>query len=203
MLERVPRRVSSVARSSCVRTVTTPGRSEGDGFGGVQQQVHDDLVDLRGVGLDGGYGGFEFEVQADVAGKGGAHNAADLQDGGRDTDGVQDKPAFTGVGQELARQIGGPFARLHQALQEGTQRAGGRRKVEAEAGVSHNAGEEIIEVMGDAAGQYSEAFQLLRFTKLLFNLFALGDIFDNSEKIVPFVALAQNGGIQIGPHHLA
>ncbi len=48
--------------------------------------------------------------------------------------------------------------------------------IQRQAGVAQDAGEQIIEIVGHAAGQHAQALQLLGLAKLLFDAAALGDV---------------------------
>ncbi len=48
--------------------------------------------------------------------------------------------------------------------------------IQRQAGVAEDAREQIIEIVGHAAGQYAEALQLRGVAKLLFDAAALGDV---------------------------
>src|SRR6266446_441089 len=69
------------------------------------------------------------------------------------------------------------------------QRVAEAEVVEEDLGVSADDGEEIVEVVGDAAGEAADGFHFLRLTELIFEDAALGDVFgDGFEDVGGFVA---------------
>jgi len=64
----------------------------------------------------------------------------------------------------------------------------------AELGVTVDDREQVVEIVRDAAGQRAEAFHLLRLAQLVFEFFALGDIFPQTEEIRDLAAGATHAG---------
>ena len=90
---------------------------------------------------------------------------------------------------KLARQAGSAFGGLPDIL-EGL--GDFRRQVGPlffEVGLHQNRGEEIVEVMGHAAGQLADGFEFLRLPDLIFKTFALGDILQRAHHVSVFAFL--------------
>ena len=71
---------------------------------------------------------------------------------------------------------GGPIrgsGQIFQALSRGMR---GRQTIENQAGIADNAGEEIVKIVRDAAGQDAQAFEALRLAELRFQLSSLGNV---------------------------
>jgi hypothetical protein len=116
---------------------------------------------------------------------------ADLED----TDSIQilqagrldDELPLAGVGEHLPGQVGGALGRVLNFLQHRTRHRFRRQLHQRETGVAEHGGQEVVKVMGDAAGQHAQALELLRvqhtgfqLTPLLFRPFALGDVHDGA-----------------------
>jgi hypothetical protein len=81
--------------------------------------------------------------------------------------------ALAGVGQHLAAQLGGALGRLLDLLEARVDlaRHGG---APGQVGVAEDAGQQVVEVVRDAAGEQAQALELLRLAQLLFHRRLLG-----------------------------
>ena len=84
-------------------------------------------------------------------------------------------------GEQLAREGGGALGgllNLFDVLQRGILAIGGatRQAVEKHFSVALHHHQQIIEIVGDAAGEFADGLQFLRLAQLVDELFAVGDI---------------------------
>ena len=102
---------------------------------------------------------------------------------------LDDEFAFARVGQHLPRQVGGPAHGLLDNFEIGARRLGGRQTHQGQFGITEDSGEDVVEVVGNSAGQHADAFQLLgmeqpafQFQFLALCAFFLADIANRAEK---------------------
>jgi len=109
---------------------------------------------------------------------------------------LDDVTAFAGVSQHLPAEIGGAHGSGINLVEERKQ-VGALRELEAdERGVSDDAGEKIVEIVGDAAGEDAEAFEFLNLGEaavevaaFLFLLLTGGDILHEADQAVRCIAV--------------
>ncbi len=83
---------------------------------------------------------------------------------------------LSGEGQELPRQIGGAARRLGHLLDVAPDFVVLGEPRQGEVAVTDDRGEKVVEVVGDAAGQESHRFHLLRLAELLLESEPLGHV---------------------------
>ena len=136
-------------------------RAGGERIGGVGQQVHHHLPNLRRVGFDGRQVLREAELDLDVARNHRLEQLGHLGDQRRDIDALEHEAAASRVG-ELAGELGGPGRRaldLMDLLAHG--RTAGQVHLR-EPGLPEDADEQVVEVVHNAAGEKAEALEPLR-----------------------------------------
>ena len=96
--------------------------------------------------------------------------------------------ALAGVGEHLLREVRGPARRLLDLTQVLHDRGFRRQAQPGQVGVAEHRHQDVVEVVGDAAGEHAEALELLGVQDLLLEApplvlgdFALGDILDCPE----------------------
>jgi len=150
------------------------------------------------VGLDGAQGGVEAEHQLvvlahDAAQQGGAvaHHVVEVED-------LQLEHLLAAEGEQLAGQGFGAGAGLDDQLQAaaGLGIGGGG---EQQAAVAVDDGEQVVEVVGDAAGEQADAFHLLRLAVLLLQPLVFGEV---EEGALDALGLGLVGGqvVDVGEH---
>ena len=132
----------------------------------VHDQVHHDLLDLAGVREHRSQIGSPVHRELDVL--------ADqpLQHGRLpgdqrveiDEDGLQHLPPA--VGEELAGEARGPFGGLHDLLDPAARRVRGGELPQQDVTVADDHAHQVVEVVGDAAGQAAERLALLGLDQL-------------------------------------
>ena len=105
---------------------------------------------------------------------------------------LNDELAPPGVGQHLLGQLGGALGRLLDLPEHGASRRFVGELHQGQAGIAQDGGEQIVEIVGDAAGQHAQAFQLLgmlnlgfEFAALFLGACAIGDINDSCQHHQP------------------
>ena len=78
--------------------------------------------------------------------------------------------------QELARERGGALAGVPDLQQVGAQRGVARQVERRQLRGAVDHGQQVVEVVGDAAGEPPDALHLLRLAELLFELALVGDV---------------------------
>ena len=151
-------------------------------MGRVGAEIHENLVDLRGVGQDHAVRGRDIEVQVDRDGQGGAEELHGLLRQRDDVEGsafLFDLPAEReDPAHEDLRAVAGAedLREVPAALVVG-------RVLRAQLGVADHGEEDVVEVVGDAARQGAHGFHLLGLPKLplqqrllCFGMFPIGDV---------------------------
>ena len=83
-------------------------------------------------------------------------------------------------GEDLPDQIGGAVGGLDHRAEVFTHRGISLELHPGKLGVAADCGQDVVEIVRDAAGKLAERFHLLRLQQMLLGLFALGDVRDNS-----------------------
>src|SRR6185369_4615704 len=79
----------------------------GDGLRGVDDEVHDHLSELRGIGADGGQAGGEVEAQDAVLCDGDLQQVGGVLDELVEVEALDHEPVLAGVGEHLLAEVGG------------------------------------------------------------------------------------------------
>ena len=88
------------------------------GLRGVDHQIHDDLLDLGRVGLNGGQPVVQCQTHLDVLRNRGLDQPQDLPHLLGKVQRLDEEPSAPGVGQHLFGELGGPLAGQLQALHQ-------------------------------------------------------------------------------------
>ena len=142
----------------------------GHGIPGIDHQVHEDLVHLRDVGLDGTGVARIVNIQDDVLPDAPLQDGFGFPDHFRQVHRVHGQHLFAGKGQQLPGQIPG----LHGGLQDLLQVVPVgviRIHVQLQQFRVHDDGrQEVVEIVGHASSQGADAFHLAGLVQLLFQL---------------------------------
>ncbi len=178
--------VGRVFSRSCLHADFSAGPQR---IAGIERQVEQNLAELRGVGEDAPGGGGEGDDELDVF----ADKAAQEILGGRDDqverNGSRVRRLLAGEGEELLREGGALFASLADFFNVAAKRVGGIELGEQQIAVEQEAGEEIIEIVGDASGEAADDLHFLGLAELLLEPGAFGGVFDQDD---------EEGGIVLG-----
>ena len=151
-----------------------------DGLGGVGHQVHDHLLELGAVRLDGGQVGLEPVVQGHPLGDGDLQQVRHLLGHLVEVQLLHHQPALARVGQHLVGQFRGPLQDLLDLDEEGR---GLRLVAHVHLGqfqVAADGGQQVVEVVGDAPRQDPQALQLLRLAESILGVAPLGDVLEGA-----------------------
>ena len=147
---------------------------------GVDRQVDQDLLDLTGVGQDQGKAGGQVGDQLDVLAEGADQQLLDAQDHVVDVEHARLDHLLAGERQQLVGQPGGPLGGLldlRDVVADGLPALIGCFPgdfLAGEGGVVGDDAEQVVEVVGDPAGELAEAFQPLGLVQVPFQLVPFG-----------------------------
>jgi len=147
------------------------GRADGHGpasphrVGRVHEEVHQDLFDLAGVGLDGGKVPVELQLNADFLPRP-VEGLAGVLHGLVEVDGPDLVAALAGVAQQLGREAGAAVDELLDVAQPLVVLVLRAEIEEHQRGVSLDGHEQVVEVVGDPAGQGADGLHLLGLAQL-------------------------------------
>src|SRR5215210_5202192 len=165
--------------------------SVSDGLSPIDYQIHHQLLELSTVPLNGGTRLWNVHQEGDLLRNRRPDEGTDLADDLADIHRLNDELSFAGVGQELSGEIRRALARLQHVLQHlgGLLVPARQQGAAGQTCVSHDAGQEIIEVVRDAAREYPDALQLLGLperllllAQRLFRPLLLADIADDEHR---------------------
>ena len=147
----------------------------------VDGEIDDHLLDLAGVGADGAEPGAGADVELDVLAEQALQRAADLGD-----DRVQvERPRLEHLpaaeGEQLLRQLGGAVGSPLDLAEVAAKLDVAVRALEQQRGVAGDPGQQVVEVVGDAAGEPAEALELLRVQQLRLQPLPLGDVAEEGD----------------------
>ncbi len=146
------------------------------GVARIHGQVHDDLLDLSGIGLDGAEFGAGHHDQVDVLADQAREHLQVFGDDFVQVDDLRRQHLLAAEGEQLARKRGGAFGGAGDFL-SGTAKFGvGRHALEQEFRVAGDHHQQVIEVVRDASGETADGFHFLRLAELLLEGAALGDV---------------------------
>src|SRR5690348_3056269 len=140
----------------------------GHGVTGIQAEIHDDLLDLRGINFDGRQVLRQQERQLDIAADDFAEQGDDIADDGVQIDVAGLENLASRKGEELAREGGGAVSLMLDFEKISLQLSIRRRVLSAQFDPAENGAKHVVEVVGDASGELADGLEFLRLTKLAF-----------------------------------
>jgi hypothetical protein len=152
----------------------------------VHDEVHDHLLQLARIDADPPEIGARHEGQVDVL----ADQA--LQQIGRPRDQLVErhdlrlKHLLPAEREELTRQRGGPVGGLLDEQKVAAQGIGVLQSADRKLAAGPDDGEQVVEVMGDAARELADALHALSMAQLLFELLACRDVLDDADRVTGF-----------------
>ena len=147
----------------------------------VQREVHDDLFHLAAVGLHERQLRLEAQHDLHVFLDEAAEHRPHVGDDDVQVEQRRLDDLLAAEGEQLARQARGTRARPLDLRHVDLARIVGIEIVQYQVAVPENHGQQIVEVVRDAAGQPPDGFHLLRLLVLLFERAALGDVKRNPD----------------------
>ena len=164
-----------------------------DGLGGVGHQIHDELLHLRRIRGNVRQPGREVIPHHRLLGDGHCEELGHLQHQAVQIHIDDLQMALPRIGQQLPGQVRGPQRGLLDLVQIGQGRALRRELHRPQIRVAQDGGEQVVEVVGDAAGQDAETLQLLGLAQGLLRLLPLSDVRPDGHELHGYTALAQEG----------
>ncbi|MFN7979785.1 MAG: hypothetical protein U0P30_16745 [Vicinamibacterales bacterium] len=145
------------------------------GVAGIDREVHHDLLELPAVDLDGADVGGERGLETHVGADEPLQHVGQPGDGGVEIDGRRRDGASAGEGQQLCRRLRGAVGSATH-LFEAVAHLAGSCSYRAASLYPADHGQQVVEVVGDAAGQAADRLHLLRLAQFLGETVALGDV---------------------------
>ncbi len=168
------------------------GAAVGHGLVGVDDEVADDLADLAGIDFRGP----EFFAEGEFApalraAEGEADGVLDeFGDGG----GLLNRRAAAGEGEELLGEIARAEGGVLGVVQAAAHLVVRREDEGGEGDVADDGGEEVVEIVRNAAGEQAELFQGIGFASLGFIALTFGDVAEDKDDADDFVLVIANRG---------
>src|SRR5262249_43613088 len=146
------------------------------GVAGVDREIQQDLLDLARISQDEHAVIGEVALDLDVLVERGSQQADDLLDRAVEVDGDVLVLAAAREAEQRPRELGGAVTGLLDRLRRGDGPLVESARDLEKLGVPHDAGEDVVEVVGDAAGQGPDGLHLLGLVELLLQLDLLRDV---------------------------
>ena len=146
------------------------------GIASVDGQVHDDLLDLVGIGAHGASLRIEREHHINILSNQALEHLLEVADYivHRDVPRLADLAAAEG--QKLACQATPVHGRFHDFRHGLVQRVIGGKFVQRHLRIAGNYGDQVVEIVRHTAGETADSVELLSLLELRFKLQALGDV---------------------------
>jgi len=190
---RDPSLVLDISRADDHRT------SFGHGVTGIDDEVHERRLQLVGVNDDVPDIFRDIDRQRDGAAESAVEHVPERFEPRRQIDGLRLQSLPSGEGQQLAGQRCGALGSAIDRLQ-GTKRLFARDVLSDGVNAAGNDHQQIVEVVGDAAGELAERIELLRFgelplhrKQLLLRLLALADVAGDLGKACQLAGVVADG----------
>ena len=151
------------------------------GIFGVHGQIQYHLIDLSSVGANGTGPRVKISGQVDVFADQPFDHGADRRKRLVEVKDLERQHLAPAEGQELPGQGRRPLAGGQDLRQRTTKRILGPHLVQHERGAPVDDGEQVVEIVGHAAGQAADPFHLVGLPELIFELFVLRDIDEESD----------------------
>ncbi|MEY2599456.1 MAG: hypothetical protein RLZZ142_1715 [Verrucomicrobiota bacterium] len=141
-----------------------------DGVPGVEDEVGDDLLELGDFAEDVAVRGLDVFGEFDVGGDGGAKHEEGFSEGEGGADGASGLLLFAAEGEQGADEVGGAVAGGADVFEValGLGVCGGA--AEADFREADDAAEDVVEVVGGAAGEDADGAEALGVAEALFEL---------------------------------
>src|SRR5580693_768853 len=150
------------------------------GVFGIDHQIHEDLLDLAGIGAGSAEIGCELRLQLDVLSDQRTQQALYLLHDEVQVYNLQFQQLLPAERQELASQGGGPISRLVNRLDLRIQGIVFPGVLEQDFRITTDYHQQIVEIMGHPPRQTSHRFHLLSLAKLVLQHAPLRDIFSDN-----------------------
>ena len=122
--------------------------------------------------MPGSSSGDQIDVLADQS----SQHPLDVGDHRVEVDGLRLQQLPPSEGEQLPHELGGPISCARDLLGVATEPVAGFEALEQELAVARDRGQQVIEVVGDAAGEPADGLQPLRLEQLGLERLALRDV---------------------------
>src|SRR5438876_10580026 len=147
----------------------------------IHGQIHDHLLELPRVGLHGAERRIEPRREVDVLAQQAAQHLLDVGHEAVQADDARLQHLLAAEGEQLPGEPRRPVCGLADFLGVVAARVTGGQVFEQQVDVARDRGEDVVEVVRDAAGQPAHRFHLLRLAQLLLEQHALGRVAADAE----------------------
>ena len=147
------------------------------GIAGVDRQIHDDLFDLAGIGAHRAQFRARDHYQIDVFADQPGEQFEVFGDDGVQIEDLGSEHLLAAESQKLPGEGGGAIGGIGNLLGRPAHAGVGPDAIQQKFGVAGDDHQQIVEVVGNAAGQTTDGFHFLRLAKLLLEGAVLGDVF--------------------------
>ena len=152
----------------------------GHGVAGVDRQIHQHLLDLAGIRVHDAEVIVEHRGDLDVLAQQAPQHLERVLDDGAQIECHRLDHLAAGKREQLASQSSRPFGRLRDLLDAAAGRVVRLQVQHRQLGVAEDRGQQVVEVVSDAAGEPADALQLLGLRELVLESAALGDVLDQA-----------------------
>ena len=142
----------------------------------VDREVQEHLLELVGVGLHGTHGGVAFDPEIDVFADQAAQQRVDVVDHRIGIEDRRRQELLPAEREQLARQRCGAHSGLLDFLHGRRHFVVVAEQLERDLAVPHDGGEQVVEVVRNAARELADRFHLLRVPELVLELRAFRHI---------------------------
>jgi len=132
-----------------------------DGFTGIGHQVHHHLLELGAIGFQGRQALLQIEIEGDPLAEAHGQQVPHLAHQVVQVLGFHLQGGLSAVGQKLLGELGGPQHRALRPIQVALERRALHELGLGQVQIAQDGGQQVVEVVGDASRQHSEALQLL------------------------------------------
>ena len=174
----------------------------------VDRQVEQHLVHLAGIGHDQIERRIEVGLEQDILADEPLQHALRAGDQGVEFEWARLADLAAAEGEQLLGERGRALARVADFLNRLPLRIAFRQVLDEHVAVAVDDGQQVVEVVGHAAGQAADGFQLLRVLQLLAQLFALGlvpllrgDVDQHHERALELSLFIHDGGTRSQSQH--
>ncbi len=185
----------------CVRLIESDvGRLNGQpaaarhGVARVDGQVHQHLFDLAGIGADAPQVRSQDGGNRDVFAQETTQHLLDADDDGVEVEDLGRQHLLAAEGQELARQRRRSLPGLAHLFQQRSHAVLGREGGQQRVTVAKDDRQQIVEIVGHAAGESADRLHLLGLQKLRFQPTTRADVMEDQHGAAQTAAVVADGG---------
>ena len=150
----------------------------------VQHEVEDRLLDLRWIHFDGRGLTGQLARQRDVLSNEAHQHVFETGDGLVEVHVFRHQDLFAAEREQLLRERRGALSRLLDFLEIRAIGIGFGAVTDQQLGIAKDCGQQVVEIVRDAAGEASDALDLFGLHQPLFELTAVGDVARDAEMAI-------------------